>query len=350
MSDSLDYNVRYCADDDDKKRKSKPYHVRVFFTRIDDLSTKFIEFQADLSEKFDDVLDEEPTKARLTEEINDESVRWSCVHETMEMLTLAVSALAAIKASVSEDTLQDYKSIVNCLDETASKQYSTLMLAETKDLWDDFYEKIRTKFSSLEAWANSNPKMYHGIKCATAAVGLFSIGGGLAALVAHFLPERVCAMGGPLFVISGLIALAIGACGLGIAYYMQQQKDKKDAFNGALLEMIQGLSKDMKGAPDLSEVLQLLRATREQATAKWGGLLSEEHKEELRPNLGTCSICLATLFTSEDLVVPVTGVDECRRQHVFHSHCLPGHGKCPLCRRNYLVVKHLQLQTVEGDG
>lgn len=100
MTDFLDYNVQYGTANDKVKQKSS--QVRVFLTRIDELSTKFIDYQDDLSAEFDEVLGQEPTKARLTEKITNESVRWSCVHETMEMLALAVSALAAIKASVSE--------------------------------------------------------------------------------------------------------------------------------------------------------------------------------------------------------------------------------------------------------
>lgn len=341
MGDLCAFNVRYGAQE--SKARPRSTEIREFKRRIDTVSTKFTEYQEDVSEMFGMVLADKPSKARLTAKLTRDTVRWSCVHETQEILTLAISALAVIKANVSETTIRDYKQIVSCLDETASKQYARLMLSENKGLWGSFCDQLKNQFSSLQAWAESNPKAYKGIKCGVGALGVFAVGGGLAALIAHFLPASVCALGGPVFVVGGLIALALGACGLGLAYYMQQQKQKKEVFNGALLKMIQDLSKDMTGSPDLSEVLKLLKATREQASTKWGGLLSE-HQQELLPQIGECSICLGPLNTEQDLVVPITDVKECMDAHVFHSQCIPEQGACPLCRRNYLAHKHLELK------
>lgn len=342
MGDLCAFNVQYGAQE--SKARPRSPEIRAFKRQIDTVSTKFTEYQEDMSEMFGMVLADKPSEARLTAKITHDTVRWSCVHETQEILTLAISALAVVKAHVSETTIQDYKQIVSCLDETASKQYARLMLSENKGLWGNFCDQLKNQFSSLQAWAESNPKAYKGIKFGVGALGVFAVGGGLAALIAHCLPASVCALGGPVFVVGGLIALVLGACGLGLAYYMQQQKQKKEAFNGALLKMIQDLSKDMTGSPDLSEVLKLLKATREQASIKWGGLLSPEHQQELLPQIGECSICLTQLNLHQDLVVPITGVKECMDAHVFHSHCIPEQGACPLCRRNYLAQKHLELE------
>lgn len=324
-----------------KTKPSSP-ELRRFRAQIDKVSEKLNGYQDEVSNTFGDVLAIKPSKDQLTARLTQNTVRWSCVHETQEVLTLAIPAMLAIKASVTDATLQDYQRIVSCLDETASQQYARLMLSENRGLWTRFYSQIWSRFSSLQKWAESHPKQYKAIKCTAAATGLFAAVG-VASLVAHFLPATLCALSGPVFVIGGLICLAIGGCGLGIAHKLEQQKEKKAAFNGALLKMIQDLNKDMTGSnpPDLSEVLRLLKAVREQAAIKWGGMLTPEQQQALRPHIGECAVCLNLRYAGESLVVPITGVAECMDAHVFHAHCIPEQGACPLCRRNYLGQKHL---------
>lgn len=337
MGDLLACTVRYVCE---AKMTPPSAEMRGFKSRIDKVSTRLTEYQGDVSNKFNQILADKPSKARLKAKLTRDSLRWSCVHDTQEILMLTISALAVAKANVSESTIQDYRQIVNCLDETASKQYARLMFSEEQSLWEESCTRLKQQFSSLQAWADSRPRQYRGIKYSIGGVGTFAAGGGIASIVMYCLPASICA-GGPVFIIGGLIALVIGGCGLGLAYYMQRQKQKKEAFNGALLKMIQDLNRDMTGVPDLSEVLRLLKATREQAATKWGVLLSPEQQQALRPHIDECSVCLLLMHTDQDLVVPITDAAECMNAHVFHARCLREQGDCPLCRRNYLGQKHL---------